>query len=53
MIPPTNYNRINVILPKEDKELINEWCKTNRYTLTAVLRQALKEWFKKKGIELS
>jgi len=52
MIPSTDYNRINIILPKEQKKLIADWCKTNRYTLTSVLRQALKEFFKRKGIEL-
>lgn len=52
MLPPTDYNRINIIVPKEEKKKIVEWCTKNRYTLTMVLRQALKDFFKKQGVKL-
>jgi len=52
MLPATDYNRINIIVPKSEKKKIVEWCKENRYTLTMVLRQALKDFFKKQGIKL-
>lgn len=52
MIPPTDYNRINVIVPKEDKRKIIEWCADNRQSLTNVTRLALKEFFKKHGVKL-
>jgi hypothetical protein len=52
MLPPTDYNRINIIVPKDEKQKIVEWCAKNRYTLTMVLRQALKDFFKKQGVKL-
>lgn len=52
MLPPTDYNRINIIVPKDEKKKIVQWCRENRHTLTSVLRQALKEFFKKQGVKL-
>ena len=49
----TDYHRINVILPEKDKKIIVEWAKENGYTMTAILRQALKDFFKKKGVVLT
>lgn len=52
MLPPTDYNRINIIVPKDEKRKIVEWCAKNRHTLTSVLRMALKDFFKKQGVKL-
>ena len=50
---PTEYHRINIILPTKDKKLVAAWAKANGYTLTSILRQALKDFFKKRGVELA
>lgn len=50
--PLTEYHRINVILPTREKKLVVKWAKENGYTMTSILRQALKDFFKKKGVEL-
>ena len=46
----TEYHRIVTILPKEQKKVITEWADKNGYTLTSVIRQALKEFFAKRGL---
>jgi hypothetical protein len=52
MTPLTDYNRINIIVPREEKKKIVEWCQTNKLTLTSIMRIALKDFFKKHGVKL-
>jgi hypothetical protein len=49
----TEYHRMVVIVPKEQKKTITEWATKNGYTLTSVIRQALKEFFEKRGLVVS
>lgn len=49
----TEYHRIVVIVPKHQKKTITTWAEKNGYTLTSVIRQALKEFFEKRGLVVS
>jgi len=52
MTPLTDYNRINIIVPREEKKKIVAWCKENKMSLTSILRMALKDFFRKQGVKL-
>lgn len=49
----TGYERIVCILPYKDKEKIVAWCDENNYRASQVIREALKDFFKKKGVIIS
>jgi len=49
----TEYHRMVVIVPKQQKKTITAWAEKNGYTLTSVIRQALKEFFEKRGLVVS
>lgn len=49
----TAFERLVTILPREDKAKVIAWCDENNYRATSIMREALREWFKKKGINLS
>lgn len=46
------HRNINLILPLAYKNQLTEWAKKNEYSVTYVIRQAIKDFFSKKGIEL-
>lgn len=50
---PTNYERLVTILSQRDKNLIVAWCEEHNYRVTQVMREALRMFFKSKGIKLS
>jgi uncharacterized protein YktA (UPF0223 family) len=49
----TEYHRLVTIVPKAQKKVIIDWAEKNGYTLTSVVRQALKEFFAKRGLVVS
>jgi hypothetical protein len=52
MTPLTDYNRINIIVPREEKKKIVAWCQEHKMTLTSIMRIALRDFFRKQGVKL-
>jgi hypothetical protein len=46
------HQNINLILPSTYKEQLTAWAKKNQYSVTYVIRQAIREFFAKKGVDL-
>jgi len=52
MTEDRRHKNINLILPFPYKEQLTTWAKKNSYSVTYVIRQAIKEFFAKKGVDL-
>lgn len=48
----TDYERLVTILPRKEKAKVIAWCEENNYRASQVMREALREFFKKKGVQL-
>lgn len=48
----TKYERIVTIITRKQKGEIIRFCEKNKYSAANVLREALREYFKTRGIDL-
>jgi hypothetical protein len=48
----TRYERLVTILTREQKIKVVRYCDKNKYSAAQVMRDALRLWFKEKGIDL-